>query len=99
MTTSDLLWDILPAFLVHEAAITWGEEVEYFWRRKLTGSSILCFLNKYTALAFQVVSLALYLPIFTDGVSRPYLPLLSYAHAPTYRGSFIHVQLGQSMTR
>ncbi|KAI0730709.1 hypothetical protein C8Q76DRAFT_690746 [Earliella scabrosa] len=40
-------------------------EVEYFWKRKLTGPSILYLSSKYLALALQAIDIATQLPVFT----------------------------------
>ncbi|KAI0710203.1 hypothetical protein C8Q76DRAFT_695289 [Earliella scabrosa] len=52
--------------IIYEAIITFGMEVEYFWKRSYTGASVLYLLNKYFVLMFYVFALVLYLPIFTD---------------------------------
>ncbi|KAI0738537.1 hypothetical protein C8Q80DRAFT_1291364 [Daedaleopsis nitida] len=56
------------AFFVYEFTILLGNEIEYFWKRRITGASILFLLGKYLPLAYSLIKLALYLPqaVFTD---------------------------------
>ena len=35
------------AFVIYDYAITLGQEIEMFWRRKLTGATALFMLNRY----------------------------------------------------
>ena len=51
--------------LIYEAMVTFNSEVEYFWKAKLTGASVLYFINKYSAIAYHVMSLAQNLPHLT----------------------------------
>ncbi|KAI0738584.1 hypothetical protein C8Q80DRAFT_1124722 [Daedaleopsis nitida] len=56
------------AFFIYEFIILFGSEVEYFWRRKITGASILFLLSRYLFLIYSLVNLAIFLPVFTDNL-------------------------------
>ncbi|KAI1786020.1 hypothetical protein LXA43DRAFT_82931, partial [Ganoderma leucocontextum] len=43
--------------IVYEYFITFGAEVELFWRKKITGSSVLFFPNRYLVLLYQLFQL------------------------------------------
>ena len=66
-------------FFIHECVITFGSEVEFYWRRKLTGASLLYLSSKYISLAYSILCLVRYLPIFTDEVSSDCHILLLYS--------------------
>ncbi|KAI0738531.1 hypothetical protein C8Q80DRAFT_1124690 [Daedaleopsis nitida] len=52
--------------LVYECVISIGSEVEYFWKGKLAVSAVLYLLNKYLALTVALLSITVFLPIFTE---------------------------------
>ncbi|EJF58086.1 hypothetical protein DICSQDRAFT_29310, partial [Dichomitus squalens LYAD-421 SS1] len=56
--------------------ITIDQEVEYFWKEKVTGAAILFYLNRYISLASFVISLVDWMPM-TDKVRNLPLPPLS----------------------
>ena len=39
--------DIIAAFVIYEYAITLGQEIEMFWKKKFTGATALFLLNRY----------------------------------------------------
>ena len=43
-----------PALIFYEYIITFGQEVELFWRGKLTGAVILFMANRYFSLGYWV---------------------------------------------
>ncbi|KAI0716708.1 hypothetical protein C8Q76DRAFT_856131 [Earliella scabrosa] len=54
-------------FLIYDFAITFGEEIDYFWKDRVSpGSRILYIMNKYLSLLAQVIIAARLLPIFTE---------------------------------
>ncbi|KAI0794490.1 hypothetical protein C8Q74DRAFT_1193682, partial [Fomes fomentarius] len=53
---------------IYECILTLDGEVQYFWKRRVTGPSVLYILSKYLTLGNYVVCLAIYLPVFTDEV-------------------------------
>ncbi|KAI0738541.1 hypothetical protein C8Q80DRAFT_1347753, partial [Daedaleopsis nitida] len=62
----------LTLFL-YEFIILFGSEVEYFWRRRMTGASILFLLSRYLSLMYFILDLALYLPVYTDDHSCSFM--------------------------
>ena len=54
-------------FLIYDYVITFGREVEMFWRSKFTGASVLFFANRYVSLLFNTMGLVT-LGRFTDEV-------------------------------
>ncbi|KAM5541388.1 hypothetical protein V8D89_004942 [Ganoderma adspersum] len=50
---SNYCYNAAAVALFYEYFITISEEVKYFWKRKLTGASILFFLNRYLPLTFS----------------------------------------------
>ncbi|KAM5541344.1 hypothetical protein V8D89_004898 [Ganoderma adspersum] len=50
LNTDDRIFAGASALVLFEYLITFGAEVQLFWRRKLTGASILFFFNRYTRL-------------------------------------------------
>lgn len=55
-------------FFLYEACITFGDEVEYFWKPRVTGASLLYLSNKYVAIAYHSTSLVSRLPIYDNKV-------------------------------
>ncbi|RPD73047.1 hypothetical protein L226DRAFT_572502 [Lentinus tigrinus ALCF2SS1-7] len=55
------------SLLVYEYAITFGREVDFFWRRKFTGASLLFFLNRYFPLVVNAVSFVGLAPLSDKG--------------------------------
>ncbi|TFK85359.1 hypothetical protein K466DRAFT_622302, partial [Polyporus arcularius HHB13444] len=51
------------AFLVYEYIITFGQEVNLFWRGKWTGASALFFLNRYLALISYILIMCEFVPM------------------------------------
>ncbi|RPD57300.1 hypothetical protein L227DRAFT_655695 [Lentinus tigrinus ALCF2SS1-6] len=71
------------SLLVYEYAITFGREVDFFWRRKFTGASLLFFLNRYFPLVVNAVSFVGLAPLSDKGCSTivhasPFLDILQY---------------------
>ena len=71
-------WSIgsLVVFLYDEI-ITTGEEIRYFWRRRVTGAAILFWLNKYMAILDSALYLGTYIHSsdkvgFFQKLSSPY---------------------------
>ncbi|RPD54512.1 hypothetical protein L226DRAFT_515902 [Lentinus tigrinus ALCF2SS1-7] len=46
------------AFVVFEYLITFGEEVNFFWRRKFTGATLLFFFNRYLVLLLYTMNIS-----------------------------------------
>ena len=44
-----------PALIVFEHCITFEMEVDYFWKQKLTGASVLFYLNRYIMLLYLLL--------------------------------------------
>ncbi|PIL24776.1 hypothetical protein GSI_12662 [Ganoderma sinense ZZ0214-1] len=44
--------------IIYEAIITTGDDVRFFWGRKLTGATVLFWLNKWLAVMCYAFSLA-----------------------------------------
>ena len=62
-------WSIASlAVFLYDATITTGEEIRYFWRRRVTGAAILFWLNKYMAILDSALYLATYI-VSSDKVS------------------------------
>lgn len=53
----------LTALLAFEHTITFGSEVELFWKQKWTGSSIIFLLNRYLVLLYNCLNI----PFITTG--------------------------------
>ncbi|KAI0794446.1 hypothetical protein C8Q74DRAFT_576831 [Fomes fomentarius] len=58
-------------FFLYEASITFGDEVEYFWKRGVTGASLLYLSNKYVAVAYHSTSLVSRLLIYDNKLQHP----------------------------
>ena len=43
--------------IFYEFLITFGAEVDLFWRKEVTGASILFLLNRYLVLSYNLVQL------------------------------------------
>ncbi|EJF61393.1 hypothetical protein DICSQDRAFT_37519, partial [Dichomitus squalens LYAD-421 SS1] len=43
---------------LYDAVLTTGQEVTYFWGRRVTGATILFWLNKYMTMLYMVWNLA-----------------------------------------
>ena len=43
--------------LFYDYLITFGDEVQLFWRRKWTGATVLFILNRYIVLLVHIISL------------------------------------------
>ncbi|KAI0738482.1 hypothetical protein C8Q80DRAFT_1347730 [Daedaleopsis nitida] len=68
------------AFFIYEFIVLFGSEVEYFWRSRITGASILFLLSRYLTLTYFLINVAAYLPVFTDNsVCNPLLNNLNTA--------------------
>ena len=51
------------ALIIYEFVVTLDTEVRLFWGRKITGASVVFFLNRYTMLCYAIVSLWQFLPV------------------------------------
>ncbi|KAH9939055.1 uncharacterized protein BXZ73DRAFT_76201 [Epithele typhae] len=49
---------VVTVLVMYEYLVTLSDEVEYFWKRKFSGASILFFANRYITLAYLLFSLA-----------------------------------------
>ncbi|KAI0701122.1 hypothetical protein C8T65DRAFT_697122 [Cerioporus squamosus] len=58
----DCCWYAGAVFVVYEYIITFGLEVDLFWKRKLTGASVLFFLTRYLALLTIFFGMLEYVP-------------------------------------
>ncbi|KAI0738671.1 hypothetical protein C8Q80DRAFT_1275635 [Daedaleopsis nitida] len=56
------------AFLWYEFAITIGNEVELFWRRKANGATVLFFVNRYLVLLSYNLELLGFVPVSDKAV-------------------------------
>ena len=46
------------AFVAFEYLITFDQEVNFFWKRKITGATILFFFNRYIVLLLYVMNIS-----------------------------------------
>ncbi|PIL30323.1 hypothetical protein GSI_07507 [Ganoderma sinense ZZ0214-1] len=61
----------MPVVLVlYEYLVTFSAEVQLFWRRDITGASILFFVNRYMMLSYVLISLLWYWPKYTAFVFK-----------------------------
>ncbi|TBU42631.1 hypothetical protein BD309DRAFT_865942 [Dichomitus squalens] len=58
------------ALILHEYLITFDSEVRLMWRRKITGASIIFFLNRYIMLLSQLFILPTWAPVSDLTISR-----------------------------
>ncbi|TFK82801.1 hypothetical protein K466DRAFT_603385 [Polyporus arcularius HHB13444] len=58
----DCCWYAGAVFVVYEYVITFGQEVDLFWKRRWTGASLLFFLNRYLALLLILCGMLEYVP-------------------------------------
>lgn len=65
---------ILPALLAYEFLITFDQEVEMFWVRKMTGASVLFLSNRYLLLLGYILVMCEYIPM-SDSVRHAPLAL------------------------
>ena len=65
------------ALVVFEYIITFGTEVQLFWGRRVTGASILFFINRYMRLAYALLCVTTYLPISATALVSPCMHDLS----------------------
>ncbi|PIL35282.1 hypothetical protein GSI_02007 [Ganoderma sinense ZZ0214-1] len=49
--------------VVYDYLITFGVEVDLFWRKEITGASIVFFLNRYLILAYNLIRLPTWFPL------------------------------------
>ena len=68
MVLSATFIPLLLAFFFYEYTITFSSEVEYFWKLRPTGPSILYLSSRYLSLAVQLMSFAILAFRFTDTV-------------------------------
>ena len=59
------------ALVVFEYIITFGTEVQLFWGRKVTGASMLFFVNRYMRLLYVLFCVTSYLPIPSAALVSP----------------------------
>ncbi|KAH9939063.1 uncharacterized protein BXZ73DRAFT_44259 [Epithele typhae] len=53
--------------MFYDYTITFSQEVDLFWRRRINGASILFFVNRYVALVVYIINIASFAPM-TDKV-------------------------------
>ncbi|KAI0738654.1 hypothetical protein C8Q80DRAFT_1113575 [Daedaleopsis nitida] len=53
---ASIVADVRLAFLLYDYAITFGQEVELFWRRKTNTGTILYFASRYLALVWYTIN-------------------------------------------
>ncbi|KAI0794606.1 hypothetical protein C8Q74DRAFT_1366036 [Fomes fomentarius] len=69
------------ALIFYEYCITFDQEFFLFWKRKVNGASILCFLNRYFYLVYAVVDAAHYITMSDrDKVHRDSDPFVLITH-------------------
>ncbi|KAI0713703.1 hypothetical protein C8Q76DRAFT_620410, partial [Earliella scabrosa] len=56
----------LAVLFIYEIVITATDEVNYFWRRKWTGASVLFVLNRYTVLVYDLMSIIIFFSTESD---------------------------------
>ncbi|PIL25526.1 hypothetical protein GSI_12413 [Ganoderma sinense ZZ0214-1] len=65
------------ALILHDYLVTFRQEVNMFWTRKLNGAAILFYLNRYAFITvYAIYQLTTYAPISDE---RCDMPTLSYA--------------------
>lgn len=64
----DRLICAVTALLAYEYLLTLTREIALFWKRRLTGASVLFFLNRYIVLALHIFNFAIAGPV-SDKVS------------------------------
>lgn len=74
--------------MLYEHLVTLGTEIRLFWRRKITGASILFFVNRYMMLLHNLLSLRLYSPFTGNSVS-----MIAFASPPSRLTEFTGVCL------
>ncbi len=67
------------AVVFYEYVISFDDEVRLVWRRKITGASVIFFLNRYLLVLQSVITVASYWP-----VSNPVCLLTVCAQHDTY---------------
>lgn len=64
--------------ILYEYIITIGKEVQLFWNRKVTGASVLFFLNRYIVLGLNLYALPVTSIPVSDGVRQTTSVLFTY---------------------
>ncbi|KAI0640687.1 hypothetical protein C8Q79DRAFT_1014910 [Trametes meyenii] len=79
------------SYLLYEYFVTLDLEVTYFWRRKITGATVLFFCNRYFPLVVNAVSLIGLAPLTSRGCDvmvhlSPMLDILQYIPWAVFAG-------------
>ena len=69
---------LCTVLVLYEFLITFGAEVNLFWRKRFTGASILFFINRYVVLFYNLFSMWSFRPITNLSVSPLKCALLCY---------------------
>ena len=85
---------------MYEYIITIDYEVELFWKRRFTGSSVLFFLNRYLRLWFYIAQLVFWASLSTPvRTSTTFCPFIVLIHAPIgSRGMPLRVNSSRRLT-
>ena len=86
---------MIPAVFAFEWMLTFDREVDLFWRRKATVSSMLFLVNRYVPLIVILIFAPWPSPPTTYAVSAEFTPVLFFADTRAYicRGMRIYVML------
>ncbi|KAH9913155.1 uncharacterized protein BXZ73DRAFT_107035 [Epithele typhae] len=66
--TDNYVMGAAAVILIFDYLLTFGREVNFFWNRRVSGSTVLFILNRYLALIFQILSFLGFHP-FSDQTS------------------------------
>ncbi|KAH9849225.1 hypothetical protein C2E23DRAFT_935968 [Lenzites betulinus] len=92
--TQNCLGLSVMTIIAFEYVITFGQEIEYFWRRKVTGASVLFFMTRYLALVVNMVETAGFAP-FTQNTTPLAIIVLLLSLVPLfYRAGVQHYVAG-----
>ena len=71
--------DVVLAWIVFEYILTFTDEVQLFWRRKLTGATALFLVNRYTLLLYFLIFVYVAgIPALNTVSPPPSMPFPSY---------------------
>ncbi|OJT08983.1 hypothetical protein TRAPUB_117 [Trametes pubescens] len=80
------------AIIAFEYILTLGQEIDYFWRGKFTGASVLFFLTRYLAVLVNVIETSGFANITPKGTQQfilgVYDPIVGCEGAATYSVEF-----------
>ena len=65
----------MPGLFTYEFCLTFGREVELFWRRKFTIASVLVILNRYVPLVVNLMDTPYVIPHAVSSISLGYYEL------------------------